>query len=453
LPPGQELILNDALNVVKAAAYEIQGDVVVLKERLDDERAVVTLSGGDEKVGMIAEPLRAIRLKPGEHILMDSKSGYLLERLPGSEVEDLALEEVPDVGFDDLGGLRAQIETIKDAVELPYLYADYYKEHKLAPPKGVLLYGPPGCGKTMIAKAVANSLARKISERRGEQIRGHFLNIKGPELLNKYVGETERKIREIFQKAKEKAADDVPVVVFFDEMDALFRTRGSGISSDMETTIVPQLLTELDGVEGLRNVIVIGASNRQDLIDPAILRPGRLDVKIKIERPDTISAIEIFKKYMTTALPIHDSEILQSGGEAQAAVDRMILTTVRQMYSRDEKNRFLEVTYANGDKEILYFKDFSSGAMIESVVCRAKRLALKRFIQTGAKGIKLDDLLRAVREEFKENEDLPNTTNPDDWAKIAGKKGERIVYVKPLGAEPERTPPAVERVVATGQYL
>src|SRR5262245_56488155 len=453
LRPGQELILNDALNVVKAAGYEIQGDVVVLKERLDDERAVVAREGGEEKVGMIAEPLRSIRLKPGEHILMDSNSGYLLERLPGSEVEDLILEEVPDVDFDHLGGLRAQIEAIQDAIELPYLYADYYTEHKLTPPKGVLLYGPPGCGKTMIAKAVANSLARRISEKRGEQIRGYFLNIKGPELLNKYVGETERKIREIFQKAKERAADDVPVVVFFDEMDALFRTRGSGISSDIETTIVPQLLTELDGVEGLRNVIVIGASNRQDLIDPAILRPGRLDVKIKIERPDTSSAIEIFKKYMTTALPIHDSEILQTGGEAQAAVDRMIRATVDRMYGRDEQNRFLEITDANGDKEVLYFKDFSSGAMIESVVRRAKRLALKRFIQTGAKGIKLDDLLRAVREEFKENEDLPNTTNPADWAKIAGKKGERIVYVNPLGAEPERTPPAVERVVATGQYL
>ncbi len=453
LRPGQELLLNEALNVVSAAGYEVQGDVVVLKERLDEERALVALGADTEKVGLIADPLRSVGPKTGDHILMDSKSGYLLERLPRSEVEDLALEEVPEIAYADVGGLRAQIEAIADAVELPYLYADHYKEHKLTPPKGVLLYGPPGCGKTMIAKAVANSLAAKISETRGERIRGYFLNIKGPELLNKYVGETERKIREIFRKAKEKAADDVPVVVFFDEMDALFRTRGSGISSDVETTIVPQLLTELDGVEGLRNVIVIGASNRQDLIDPAILRPGRLDVKIKIERPDASSAVDIFNKYMTTELPIHDSEIRRSSGEAQAAVDRMIAVTVEEMYSLNEANRFLEVTYANGDKEVLYFKDFSSGAMIESVVRRAKKLALKRYIQTGEKGIKVDDLLNAVREEFKENEDLPNTTNPDDWAKIAGKKGERIVYVKPLTGEPKQKRQDIERVVATGQYL
>ena len=453
LRPGQELLLNEALNVVSAAGYEVQGDVVVLKERLDEERALVALGADTEKVGLIADPLRSVGLKTGDYILMDSKSGYLLERLPRSEVEDLALEEVPEIAYADVGGLRAQIEAIADAVELPYLYADHYKEHKLTPPKGVLLYGPPGCGKTMIAKAVANSLAAKISETRGERIRGYFLNIKGPELLNKYVGETERKIREICRKAKEKAAEDVPVVVFFDEMDALFRTRGSGISSDVETTIVPQLLTELDGVEGLRNVIVIGASNRQDLIDPAILRPGRLDVKIKIERPDASSAVDIFNKYMTTELPIHDSEMRRSSGEAQAAVDRMIAVTVEEMYSLNEANRFLEVTYANGDKEVLYFKDFSSGAMIESVVRRAKKLALKRYIQTGEKGIKVDDLLNAVREEFKENEDLPNTTNPDDWAKIAGKKGERIVYVKPLTGEPKQKRQDIERVVATGQYL
>jgi proteasome-associated ATPase len=453
IKPGQELILNEGLNVVETAGYEIQGEVVILKEVLDEERAIVTQRADEDRVGIIAEPLRTAKLKIGDHLLIDAKSGYLLEKLPKSEVEDLTLEEVPDISYEDIGGLTSQIETIKDAVELPYLYADYYREHHLAPPKGVLLYGPPGCGKTMIAKAVANNLAARISEKRGEKVKGFFLNIKGPELLNKYVGETERKIREIFIKAREKAAEDVPVVVFFDEMDALFRTRGSGISSDVETTIVPQLLAEIDGVEHLKNVIVIGASNRQDLIDPAILRPGRLDVKIKIERPDQAGASDIFNKYMTTELPIHESEIRESGGDAQAAVDRMIQATIEEMYSLEEENRFLEVTYANGDKEVLYFKDFSSGAMIESVVRRAKKLALKRYIQLSEKGIKVEDLLNAVREEFKENEDLPNTTNPDDWAKIAGKKGERIVYVKPLMGETKEKQRAVERVINTGQYL
>jgi proteasome-associated ATPase len=453
IKPGQELILNEGLNVVETAGYEIQGEVVILKEQLDAERAIVTQRADEDRVGIIAEPLRSAKLKIGDHLLIDAKSGYLLEKLPKSEVEDLSLEEVPDISYEDIGGLGTQLETIKDAVELPYLYSEYYKEHHLAPPKGVLLYGPPGCGKTMIAKAVANNLAARISEKRGEKVKGFFLNIKGPELLNKYVGETERKIREIFIKAREKAAEDVPVVVFFDEMDALFRTRGSGISSDVETTIVPQLLAEIDGVEHLKNVIVIGASNRQDLIDPAILRPGRLDVKIKIERPDQLGAADIFNKYMTTQLPIHESEIRESGGDAQVAVDRMIQATIEEMYSLEEENRFLEVTYANGDKEVLYFKDFSSGAMIESVVRRAKKLALKRYIQLSEKGIKVEDLLNAVREEFKENEDLPNTTNPDDWAKIAGKKGERIVYVKPLMGETKEKQRAVERVINTGQYL
>jgi len=451
--PGQELVLNDSLNVVQTAGYEVQGDVVILKEQLDPERALVTLRADEEKVGVIADPLRTTSLKPGDHLLMDAKSGYLLEKLPKSEVEDLSLEQVPDIGYEQIGGLGSQIEAIKDAVELPYLYADYYKEHRLAPPKGVLLYGPPGCGKTMIAKAVANNLAARISETRGEKVNGYFLNIKGPELLNKYVGETERKIREIFVKAREKAAEDVPVVVFFDEMDALFRTRGTGISSDVETTIVPQLLTEIDGVERLANVIVIGASNRQDLIDPAILRPGRLDVKIKIARPDKAAAADVFKKYLTVELPIHEAEIRQHAGDVQAAVDRMIAATVEAMYSLDEENRFLEVTYANGDKEVLYFKDFASGAMIESVVRRAKKLALKRYIQRREKGITGDDLLNAVREEFKENEDLPNTTNPDDWAKIAGKKGERIVYVKSLVGQASQPRRDVEKLVTTGQYL
>jgi proteasome-associated ATPase len=452
LKPGQELILNEGLNVIEAAAYEIQGEVVIVQEQLDAERVLVTLRADEERVAIVAEPLRGLLLKPGDHLLLDAKSGYLLEKLPKTEVEDLSLEEVPDIGYDNIGGLGDQIEAIKDAVELPYLYADYYKEHQLTPPKGVLLYGPPGCGKTMIAKAVANNLAEKISEKRGEKIKGFFLNIKGPELLNKYVGETERKIREIFVKAKEKAAEDVPVVIFFDEMDALFRTRGTGISSDVETTIVPQLLTELDGVESLRNVIVIGASNRQDLIDPAILRPGRLDVKVRVERPDAEGAAEIFGKYLTVNVPIADEALARAGGVAPA-VAQLIADAVESLYARSEENRFLEITYASGDREVLYFKDFASGAMIESVVRRAKKLALKRYIAGGPKGVAADDLIAAVREEFKENEDLPNTTNPDDWAKIAGRKGERIVGVKSLASEVPTPQRSVEKVVATGQYL
>ncbi len=451
LRPGQEVILNEGLNVVESGSYEIQGEVVILKEQLDDERALVTVRADEDRVAIIADPLRTHRLIAGDHLLHDPKSGYLLEKLPKSEVEDLALEEVPDIGYEAIGGLVGQIEAIKDAIELPYLYADEYKEHRLSPPKGVLLYGPPGCGKTMIAKAVANSLAEKISEKRGEKIKGYFLNIKGPELLNKYVGETERKIREIFVKAREKANEDVPVVIFFDEMDALFRTRGTGISSDVETTIVPQLLAEIDGVEGLKNVIVIGASNRQDLIDPAILRPGRLDVKIKVERPDQKAAADIFRRYLTTDIPIARDEARD--GDTRAAIDRMIEATVSSMFGMGEDNRFLEVTYASGDREVLYFKDFASGAMIESVVRRAKKLALKRFIGGGDKGVGTADLIAGVREEFKENEDLPNTSNPDDWAKIAGKKGERIVYIKPIVAAPETKPVSVERVATTGQYL
>ncbi len=457
LKPGQELILNEGLNVVEAAGYEVQGDIVVLKEQLDAERAIVTQRADEDKVAIIADPLRGHRLAIGDHLLLDTRSGYLLEKLPKTEVDDLALEEVPDVGYDDIGGLAAQIEAIKDAVELPYLYAESYKEHRLTPPKGVLLYGPPGCGKTLIAKAVAHSLAAKISETRGEPIKGYFLNVKGPELLNKYVGETERKIREIFGKAKDRAAGDVPVIIFFDEMDALCRTRGTGISSDVEATIVPQLLAEIDGVEGLKNVIVIGASNRPDLIDPAVLRPGRLEVKIRIERPDHAAAKEIFLKHLTPDVPLAEAELSARDGDARATVEAMVDAAVDAMYSTDEANRFREVTYANGDREVLCFKDFASGAMIESIVRRAKKSALKRHVGGGEKGIGLDDLLSAIREEYAENEDLPNTANPDDWAKIAGQKGERIVNVRLLlgqgRTKSHRGDRPVERIATTGQYL
>jgi proteasome-associated ATPase len=452
---GQEVALNESLNVVLARAAEVSGEVVVLKEILESkDRALIVGRADEERVCELAASLLGEKLRAGDHLLMDGRSGLLVERIPRPEVEELVLEEVPDVTYADVGGLDDQIDAIKDAVELPYLYADMFHEHELQPPKGILLYGPPGCGKTLIAKAVANSLAQRVSERTGDTTaRSFFLNIKGPELLNKYVGETERQIRLIFQRAREKSEEGYPVIVFFDEMDSLFRTRGTGISSDIESTIVPQLLAEIDGVESLKNVIVIGASNREDLIDPAILRPGRLDVKIKIERPDEESATKIFRQYLTPNLPIADAETGKFGGP-EKAVEGMISAAVDRMYAVDDTNRFLEVTYQNGDKEILYFKDFSSGAMIENIVRRAKKLSIKRQIESGEKGIDTQDLIDSIRQEFREHEDLPNTTNPDDWAKISGKKGERIVFVRTILAEGEEPHGGrqIERV-QTGQYL
>ncbi|MEV7780365.1 proteasome ATPase [Kitasatospora sp. NPDC088351] len=454
---GQEVMLNEALNVVDAMAFERIGDIVTLKEVLEDgERALVIGHTDEERVVRLAEPLRELTIRAGDALLLEPRSGYVYEVVPKAEVEELVLEEVPDIDYRQIGGLSNQIELIRDAVELPYLHADLFKEYELRPPKGVLLYGPPGCGKTLIAKAVANSLAKKVAEVTGRpQGKSYFLNIKGPELLNKYVGETERQIRLVFQRAREKAGEGTPVIVFFDEMESLFRTRGSGVSSDVENTIVPQLLAEIDGVEGLENVIVIGASNREDMIDPAILRPGRLDVKIKIERPDAEAAKDIFSKYLKDSLPFHPDDVKEHDGSVEATVAAMIQSVVERMYSETEENRFLEVTYANGDKEVLYFKDFNSGAMIQNIVDRAKKMAIKDFLDHGQRGLRVSHLLAACVDEFKENEDLPNTTNPDDWARISGKKGERIVFIRTLvtgkqGAESGRS---IDTVANTGQYL
>jgi len=473
---GQTVRLNEALTVVEAGSFEAVGEISTLREVLaDGRRALVVGHADEERIVWLAEPLVAVedmdpavaelldeedrprKLRPGDSLLVDAKAGYAFERIPKAEVEDLVLEEVPDVAYSDIGGLTRQIEQIRDAVELPFLHKELYREYALRPPKGVLLYGPPGCGKTLIAKAVANSLAKKMAEVRGEDAReakSYFLNIKGPELLNKFVGETERHIRLIFQRAREKASEGTPVIVFFDEMDSIFRTRGHRVSSDVETTVVPQLLSEIDGVEGLENVIVIGASNREDMIDPAILRPGRLDVKIKIERPDAEAAQDIFSKYLTENLPVHADDLAEFGGDRGLCIKAMIEKVVDRMYAEIDDNRFLEVTYANGDKEVMYFKDFNSGAMIQNVVDRSKKYAIKSVLESGQRGLRIQHLLDSIVDEFAENEDLPNTTNPDDWARISGKKGERIVYIRTLvTGKNSSASRAIDTESNLGQYL
>ncbi|GAB3623137.1 proteasome ATPase [Mariniluteicoccus endophyticus] len=450
---GSQVLVNDSMIVVHVLDRPEQGEVMVVKDLLADRRrALVVARSDDELVVRLADLLDPETVRPGDQLLVERKTGFAYEVVPKLDVEELVLEEVPDIDYGDIGGLTSQIGLIQDAVELPFLHGDLYRDYELAPPKGVLLYGPPGCGKTMIAKAVANSLARKVAETTEEEGRAYFLNVKGPELLNKYVGETERHIRQIFQRARAKASQGMPVIVFFDEMDSLFRTRGSGVSSDVETTIVPQLLSELDGVEGLANVIVIGASNREDMIDPAILRPGRLDVKIRIERPDAEAAREIFAKYLTPSLPLLDADLAEFDGSAERCRRAIVDAVVDHMYAAVRENEFLEVTYAGGDREVLYFKDFASGAMIRNIVDRAKKAAIKDRIAGGSGGMGIDLLLRACDDEFAENEDLPNTTNPDDWAKVSGRKGERIVNIRTIYTSKKATE-RVETASALGQYL
>lgn len=453
---GQAVIVNSGMNVVDIKNAERHGDVVKIKEQIDDELAIVSLRTDEERVVRVAESLKGETLKIGDNVLLNHTTSMVMEKLPKREVEDLLLEEVPDIGYTDIGGLDQQINAIRDAIELPYLYPKEYEEFNLSPPKGVLLYGPPGCGKTLIARAVASSIAERVRKESGrEDVRGYFINIKGPELLNKYVGETERKIREVFQKAREKSKEGFPVIIFFDEMDSLFRSRGMGISSDMESTLVPQFLSEIDGVENLRDVIVIGASNRQDLLDPAVLRPGRLDIKIKIDRPNLEGAKDIFGIYLTSDLPFAEAAHQQFDGDTQAIADHFVDAAVHEMYATTEENRFIEVTYARGERETLFFKDFVSGAMIENIVSRAKKTAIKRFIGSDGtdKGMCLDDLKDAIREEYRENEDLPNTTNPDDWAKISGRKGEKIVNIRALTNEPTQERRQDVRVTRGGTFL
>ncbi len=437
LRAGVDVLLSEGLVIIGTGDFPPVGGVVTVREFVDDTRILVGAPGDDEQVYTLGQELIDAGVRVGDAVVVDTRSHFALQIVEKPEVSSLLLEEVPDITYSDIGGLSDQIGQIQDAVELPFEHPQLYTEHGLKPPKGILLYGPPGCGKTLIAKAVANSLADRSGAGAGRKT--YFLNIKGPELLDKYVGETERQLRIIFARAREKASAGFPVVVFFDEMESLFRTRGTGKSSDVETTIVPQLLTEIDGVEKLDNVIVIGASNREDLIDPAILRPGRLDVKIRIERPDAAAASDIFEKYITADLPLHPS-VLEGHASRAEAVAALIGYCVERMYAQTPENEFVEVTYADGSKEVLHFSDFASGAMIHNIVDRAKKGAIKTLLDSGERGLRREHFAAAIAEEFSEHEDLPNTTNPDEWARISGRKGERVTHLRMMHLGADRCP-------------
>jgi proteasome-associated ATPase len=453
---GEHLLLNNDLQVVEPRGFDLVcGAVGTVQQVLGDERLLLGTVGEESLVVTRAHPLLDTSILAGDSVEYDPQTHYAYTLVPKDTVDRLTLEKVPDITFQFVGGLAAAIQLIQDAIELPHLYPEHFLEHQLVPPKGILLYGPPGCGKTLLAKAVANSLARHIEAKTGEKGESYFINVKGPELLSKYVGETERAIRDLFARARSQASYRSPVVIMFDEMDSMFRVRGSGVSSDMESTIVPQFLSELDGLESLENVIVIGATNREDLIDPAVLRPGRLDRKIRIPRPDQAAAAEIFSKYLIPELPLDPSLVAGRGGAANA-VAWMIEEVVEEMYRPAPENQLLEVAYADGSREILYFRDFASGAIIENIVSRAKLAAVKELIGGGPKGLTLGHLRNAMREEYRENEDLPRNSNPAEWYRILGMRGERVVRVRSLlGKDRERpadSPPGRE-VVAVGDAL
>ncbi len=427
---GEYLLLDNDLQVIEARGFELVcGCLANVQQVLNDEKLLVKTVGDETIILTRAEPLSSVKILAGDNIEYDTESLFAYSILPKHGMDQLVLEKVPDVDYADIGGLDEAIQLMREAIELPHLYPDYYREYQLVPPKGILLYGPPGCGKTLLAKAVANSLTKRIEEETGEKKESYFLNVKGPELLNKYVGETEQAIRDLFARARNQASSNTPVIIFFDEMDSMFRVRGSGISSDMESTIVPQFLAELDGLESLENVIVIGATNREDLIDPAILRPGRLDRKIRIPRPDKAAAKEIFSKYLKTELPL-DPSLENDFSDASAAVAWMIDQVVEEMYGLKPENELLEITYADGTRTVLYLKDFAGGAIIEHIVNRAKLAAVKDLISTGKRGITIEHLFGALRHEYEENEELPSNTNPSEWYRIIGKGGERVVRVR-----------------------
>src|SRR5467141_3568043 len=433
LKNGTRVLVNEAYVIVGDLGFETAGPVTKITEVLSDDRLRVGSEHGLQSIVLQrSADLASSTLKSGDEVRVDSNYRMALEMLSSTKSHEHYLDVVPELPWEKVGGQEGALQAIKDAIELPLLHPDLFKKFQHATPKGFLLYGPPGCGKTLIGKATAFNLTKQLGAKSGTEMREYFMHVKGPEILNMWVGESERMVREIFATAREKRGEDFMPFLFIDEAESILGTRRASRHSNILSTLVPMFCSEMDGIDSLNDVVIILASNRADLIDPAILRPGRIDRKIKVNRPNREGAREVYRIYLTPDLP-YDGALGKEAENIGAAVDKLIERFVDWQFTRREENKFLEVTLRSGRKEVLYRSDLISGAIIASIVERAKAIAIKRAIATQQpEGIRETDLQLAFNAEYVENDIFPSSDVTEDWLKLIDYEPENVVKIAPV---------------------